>query len=47
VGIGYQLHSVNMNAYLGQTVQLSFVASSFRYGRTTAFALDDVSLIAK
>lgn len=45
-GRGYQLQSVDLGAYKGQTVQLSFVASDFQGGRTTDFALDDVSLIA-
>jgi hypothetical protein len=47
VGLGYQMHSINLAPCLGQTVQLSFVASDCRSGRTTAFALDDVSLIAR
>jgi len=46
-GFGYQQYSLNLNAYRGQQVQLSFVASSFSGGLTTSFALDDVSLIAK
>ena len=45
-GAGYLPCAVNLGAYLGQKVQLSFVASSYRYGRTTDFALDDASLVA-
>lgn len=45
-GAGYLPCAVNMGAYLGQKVQLSFVASSYRYGRTTDFTLDDASLVA-
>jgi hypothetical protein len=45
-GLGYQEFAVNLGAYLGQKVQLSFVASDFSRGRTTSFALDDISLIA-
>ena len=43
---GYFPCTVNMRAYLGQRVQLSFVAASFRHGRGTDFTLDDVSLAA-
>jgi len=46
-GMGYQEYALNLGAYRGQKVQLSFVASDFSKGRTTSFALDDVSLIAK
>ena len=46
-GLGYQQYSLNLNAYRGQRVQLSFVASSFSGGLGTGFVLDDVSLIAK
>jgi hypothetical protein len=46
-GLGYQQYSLNLNAYRGQRVQLSFVASSFPGGLGTGFVLDDVSLIAK
>ncbi len=46
-GLGYQKYSLNLGAYRGQRVQLSFVASSFKGGLTTGFALDDVSLIAQ
>ena len=42
-GPGYRQHAVDLGAYRGQTVRLSFVAAD-REG--TAFALDDVSLIA-
>ncbi len=45
-GAGYLPCAVNLGAYLGQKVQLSFVASSSRYGRTTDFTLDDASLVA-
>jgi hypothetical protein len=45
--MGYQEYALNLGAYRGQKVQLSFVASDFSKGRTTSFALDDVSLIAK
>jgi hypothetical protein len=44
---GFQLCTFNLNAYLGQTVQLSFVASDNPKGLTTSFVLDDVSLIAQ
>jgi hypothetical protein len=46
-GLGYQKYSLNLAAYRGQRVQLSFVASDFKGGLTTGFALDDVSLIAQ
>jgi hypothetical protein len=46
-GQGYQPFSLNLMAYQGQTVQLSFVASDFRDGLGTDFALDDVSLVAQ
>jgi hypothetical protein len=45
--LGYQEYAINLGAYLGQKVQLSFVASDFSKGMTTSFALDDVSLIAR
>jgi len=44
---GFQLCTFNLNAYLGQKVQLSFVASDNPKGLTTSFVLDDVSLIAQ
>lgn len=40
-------YSLNLNAYRGQRVQLSFVSSSFPGGLGTGFVLDDVSLIAR
>ena len=43
----YQQHSLDLGAYRGQQVQLSFVASAYAKGLGTSFALDDVSLIAK
>jgi hypothetical protein len=46
-GLGYQGFALNLGAYRGQKVQLSFVASDFSKGLTTSFALDDVSLIAE
>jgi hypothetical protein len=46
-GLGYQQYALDLGAYRGQKVQLSFVASDFSRGRTTSFALDDVSLIAE
>ena len=46
-GFGYQQYGVNLGACIGQTVQLSFVASNFRGGKGTGFVLDDVSLVAK
>jgi len=46
-GLGYQQYNYNLNAYRGQRVQLSFVASSFSGGLGTGFVMDDISLIAK
>jgi pseudomonalisin len=46
-GLGYQQYSLSLNAYRGQRVQLSFVASSYSGGLGTSFVLDDVSLIAR
>jgi hypothetical protein len=46
-GPTYQQHSLDLGAYRGQRVQLSFVASAYPKGLGTSFALDDVSLIAK
>ncbi|MDR3672172.1 MAG: protease pro-enzyme activation domain-containing protein [Holophaga sp.] len=43
---GYRRHSLDLAAYRGQTVQLSFVAEDNPYGVNTCFTLDDVSLIA-
>lgn len=46
-GLGYQLYSLDLDPYRGQTVQISFVAPGVPCGRGSGFALDDVSLIAK
>jgi pseudomonalisin len=46
-GLGYQQSSLDLGAYKGQQVQLSFVAYRFSGGLTTSFVLDDVSLIAR
>jgi hypothetical protein len=45
-GPAYQPHSLDLSAFRGQKVQLSFVASAYPKGLGTSFALDDVSLIA-
>ncbi|MDR3672173.1 MAG: protease pro-enzyme activation domain-containing protein [Holophaga sp.] len=45
-GLGYQQVAIDLGRYRGQELQLSFVASDRSPGRTTGFALDDVSLIA-
>ena len=44
---GYVQHSVDLCAYRGQTVQLSFVAGDSINGVNTSFTLDDVSLVAR
>ena len=44
---GYRLHGVDLCAYRGQPVQLSFVAEDNSDGVNTSFTLDDVSLVAK
>ncbi len=46
-GLGYQQYVLDLNAYLGLQVQLSFVATNSPKGLGTGFALDDVSLIAQ
>jgi hypothetical protein len=43
---GYQRHTLDLGAYRGQNVELSFVSSYNLLGRWTSFVLDDVSLIA-
>jgi hypothetical protein len=43
---GYQQHTLDLSAWRGQDVQLSFVSSYNPLGRWTSFVLDDVSLIA-
>ena len=40
---GYQLHTFNLGAYAGQTVQVSFSCSR-ETNYTTSFVLDNVSL---
>jgi len=47
IATGWQAYSLNLGAYRGQVIQLSFVAAHARGRRTTGFALDDVSLIAQ
>jgi hypothetical protein len=44
---GYQQHSLDLGAYRGQTVELSFVAQDSPMGVNTSFTLDDVSLVAR
>jgi hypothetical protein len=44
---GYRRHAIDLGAYRGQTVQLSFVAEDNINGVNTSFVLDDVSLIAR
>ena len=46
VAAGWQAYRINLGAYRGQTLQLSFVAAHARGRPTTGFALDDVSLSA-
>jgi len=43
---GYQQHSLDLGAYRGRELELSFVAQDSPDGVGTAFTLDDVSLIA-
>jgi hypothetical protein len=44
---GYQPHSIDLGAYRGQQVELSFVAQDSPMGVNTSFTLDDVSLVAQ
>jgi hypothetical protein len=44
---GFRQHRIDLGAYRGQKVQLSFVASDSPVGLNTSFTLDDVSLIAQ
>ena len=44
---GYQRRSIDLGAYRGRTVELSFVAHDSPLGVNTAFTLDDVSLVAQ
>ena len=44
---GYQRRSIDLGAYRGQTVELSFIAQDSPLGVNTAFTLDDVSLVAQ
>ena len=46
-GQGYQQHSLDLSAYRGRKVELSFVAQDSPLGVNTSFLLDDVSLVAK
>jgi len=40
---GYSLHSLNMNAYIGQTVQIRFYGHE-DWSLATSFVIDDVTL---
>jgi hypothetical protein len=43
----YRQHPLDLGAYLGQRIQLAFVATVAGNGPSTSFALDDVSLVAR
>ncbi len=40
---GYSLHSLNMNAWIGQTVQIRFIGTEDS-SLETSFVIDDVTL---
>jgi hypothetical protein len=46
-GPDYVRHTLDLGAYCGQKLQLSFTAEGNMNGVNTSFTLDDVSLIAR